>query len=303
MDLAGRYGPVAALRTKPGEQDLGTTALLLPGYTGSKEDFAPLLDPITDAGFTAIAIDLPGQHESPGPDDEAAYLPEALGLVIAELIGKLSAEGNRVLLLGHSYGGLIARGAVLAGAPIMGLTLMDSGPGELPAGYRRNTLDTGEPALRRHGITAAQRIREQLDSAAPDWAAQPRELREFLRARFLRSSTAGLLGMSHGLRGEPDRVAKLAQVMRTLGAPCLVICGESDDAWPVASQRDMAERLDADFAAVPAARHAPNIENPDELFATLLPTWRAWLADDRDRQTAAGSLPATQNRNDHSGSE
>ena len=278
MDLAGRHGPIAALRAPAVGQNLGATAFLVPGFTGSKEDFAPLIDPISDAGIEVIAIDLPGQYESVGPDDEAAYRPDALGAVVAEVIGKLTADGRRVLLLGHSYGGLVARGAVLAEAPIIGLTLQDSGPGELPPGYRRSALDVAEPAVRRHGVRAAQNLRESLDSKSPDWADKPEELKEFLRSRLLRSSAAGLLGMGTVLRTEPDRVAKLARTLRGLGAPSLVICGEADDAWSVASQRDMADRLDADFAVITGAKHSPNTENPDELLGTLLPTWRSWLA-------------------------
>ncbi|HEX3780436.1 MAG TPA: alpha/beta fold hydrolase [Pseudonocardiaceae bacterium] len=277
VDLPGRYGSIAALRATAGSPELAATVLLLPGFTGSKEDFAPLLDPIATAGLGAIAIDLPGQYESPGPDDESAYLPDALGQPIAELIEWLTSAGERILLLGHSYGGLVARGAVLAGAPVLGLTLLDSGPGELPPGHRRAALDHGEPVLRANGIAAAQQMREQLDSAAPGWADSSAELREFLHTRFLRSSVIGLLGMADGLRHEPDRVTKLAHALRAGPAPCLVVCGEADDAWSVASQRDMADRLDADFAVIPGARHSPNVENPTGLLATLLPTWRAWL--------------------------
>jgi pimeloyl-ACP methyl ester carboxylesterase len=200
-----------------------------------------------------------------------------MGAVIAELIGKLTADGRGVLLLGHSYGGLVARGAVLADAPIVGLTLMASGPGELPPGYRRGALDLAEPAVRKHGITAAQRLRETLDATSPDWADMPEELKEFFRIRLLRSSPAALLGMSTVLRTEPDRVAKLSRTLRAAGAPSLVVCGEADDAWSVASQRDMADRLDADFAVVPGAKHSPNTENPEALLNTLLPTWRSWL--------------------------
>jgi pimeloyl-ACP methyl ester carboxylesterase len=268
---------IAALRAPATDPALGASVVLVPGFTGSKEDFAPLLDAISDAGIEAIAIDLPGQYESEGPDDEAEYRPDALGSVVADLVGKLTAEGRRVILLGHSYGGLVARGAVLAEAPIVGLTLMDSGPGELPPGYRRNALDVAEPSVRRHGVQAAQRLREALDAKAPDWADQPEELKEFLRTRLLRSSAAGLLGMSAVLRTEPDRVAKLSRTLRSLGAPALVVCGEADDAWSVASQRDMADRLDADFAVVTGAKHSPNTENPEALLATLLPTWRSWL--------------------------
>jgi pimeloyl-ACP methyl ester carboxylesterase len=274
-ELPSRYGPLAALTVGATAR---VTALLVPGFTGSKEDFAPLLDPIADAGIGAIAIDLPGQYESPGPDDEAAYRPESLGTLIAELIGKITADGQRVLLLGHSFGGLVARAAILADAPIVGLTLLDSGPGELPPGARRTALDAGEPELRARGIEAAQQVREKLDSMSPDWSRKPAALKAFLRERMLRSSAAALLGMGTVLRTEPDRVAKLSRALRVIGAPCLVACGELDDAWSVASQRDMADRLDADFAVVPGAGHSPNTENPNGLLNTLLPTWRSWLA-------------------------
>ncbi|WP_291414020.1 alpha/beta fold hydrolase [Actinophytocola sp.] len=275
IDLPGQYGPVAALRAKAATPT--ATALLLPGYTGSKEDFAPLLDPIAGAGLDAVAIDLPGQYESAGPDDEDAYLPAPLGSVVADLVGKLAAEGNPVVLLGHSYGGLVARGAVLAGAPIVGLTLMGSGPGELPDGARRQALDAGEPAIRQFGVEAAQVLREQLDAAAPPGPGSSPELAALMRERFVRCRPAALLGKARALRSEPDMVSSLARVLHTSGIPCLVTCGEGDDAWSVSTQRDMADRLDADFAVITNARHSPNVENPDELLATLIPTWRSWL--------------------------
>ncbi len=182
------------------------------------------------------------------------------------------------MVLGHSFGGLVARAAILAGAPAAGLTLMDTGPSELPEGLRRQALDIGEPTMRKHGIEAAQRLREQLDAMAPPVPGQTPALRAFLRERFLRSRPAALLGKARALRTEPDLVSSLARVLHTSGIPALVCCGEFDDAWPVSTQRDMADRLDADFAVIRASRHSPNTENPEELLATLLPTWRSWLA-------------------------
>lgn len=257
--------------------DLGVTALLLPGFTGSKEDFAPLVDPIADAGFEVVAVDLPGQYESPGSEVEREHRPQALGAVVAELVGKLVAEGRRVLLLGHSFGGLVARGAVLAGAPVSGVTLLSSGPSELPQGARRTALDAGERIVRERGLEAAYAVVEARRLADPLRGGATAALVEFWRTRFLRSGTAAMLGMGEGLRVEPDLVAKLARVMRVGGVPGLVVCGALDDAWSPTAQRDMAERLDADFAVLGGVGHSPNTEAPEELLGTLLPTWRSWL--------------------------
>ncbi|MEU4807102.1 alpha/beta hydrolase [Actinosynnema sp. NPDC023587] len=278
VDLPGRAGPVAALRAPAAGADTGATALLVPGYTGSKEDFAPLIDPIADAGLEVVAIDLPGQYESPGPLAESEYRPGALGAVLAELVGELTADGRRVLLVGHSYGGLVARGAVLAQAPVTGLTLLSSGPAELPASDRRVALEQGEPLLRAQGVEALHRFTAARAARTARWALIPQELKGFYRERFLRSTAAGLLGMGDSLRTEPDLVAKLARSLRSSGTPCLVVCGELDDAWSAATQRDMAERLDADFAVLEGVWHSPNTEAPEALLATLLPTWRAWLS-------------------------
>lgn len=258
-------GGIAAL-SGPEPADVAGTALLVPGYTGSKEDFAPLFDGIADGGLHPLAIDLPGQYESPGPDDEAAYLPDRLGEVVAELITALDGP---VVLLGHSYGGLVSRGAVLAGAPVAGLTLLDSGPARLPHGLRTQALEAGEPLLRTQGVEAVYAIREQLGGLP---AA---ELREFLRTRFVNSAAAGLLGMARGLRSEPDRTEELAAALGD--RPALVVAGERDDAWSVDLQKDMARRLAATFTVVPHAAHSPNTENPHFLLDVLLTEWHAWL--------------------------
>lgn len=274
IDLPGPFGPIAALVTK-GEAN--AIVLLVPGYTGSKEDFSPLLDAIAADGFRALAIDLPGQFESPGPDDENAYLPAALGQVVAALTEHLAGQGKPIVLLGHSFGGLVARAAVLANAPVAGLTLMDTGPAALPDGTRREALSHGEPLLRRQGIEAAYRVREQLNERFDSWRAVPAELKEFYRHRFVSSSAPGLLGMADGLRHEPDLVEPLAAALRERELPAIVVAGEGDDAWSVPAQQDMAARLGVPFALVPNSAHSPNTENPGGLLEILLPAWHSWL--------------------------
>ncbi|MDD7937796.1 alpha/beta hydrolase [Actinomycetospora lutea] len=280
VTVASSLGPLAGLRADADESaSVGgppATALLLPGYSGSKEDFAPLIDPIAAAGIGVLAVDLPGQYESPGPDAEHEYRPSSLGPVIAGVVADEAGAGRRVLLLGHSYGGLVARAAVLAGAPVRGLTLMDSGPGELPMGRRRSDLDVVEPVLRRRGIDEMIALRD----ASGQWSSTHPHVVELLRERLRRTAIAALLGMGDALRSEDDRTAELVAAVRSRRVPCLVVCGIDDDAWPVSMQRTMADRLEAEFAAVPHATHAPNVENPSALLDVLVPTWRTWLRDD-----------------------
>lgn len=273
------HGPLAALRAAAAGAAMDgppATAVLLPGYSGSKEDFAPLIDAIAAAGIGVLALDLPGQYESPGPESEGDYRPVQLGPVVARVVAEEADAGRRVLLLGHSFGGLVARAAVLAGAPVRGLTLMDSGPAELPMGRRRTQLDVLEPVLRRRGISAVVALRDE----AGDWSSTDPAVVALLRRRLLRSSPAGLLGMGDALRAEPDRVAELVAAVRTRRIPCLVVCGMHDDAWPLTMQRTMADRLEAEFAALPGAAHAPNVECPSALLDVLIPTWRTWLRED-----------------------
>ena len=104
-------------------------ALLVPGYTGSKEDFLAVLGQLADHGRRVIAIDMRGQFETPGADDPGGYAAAALG---ADIVAIMHATGARHLV-GHSYGGLAGREAVLApdGAEIASFTLMSSGPAAL----------------------------------------------------------------------------------------------------------------------------------------------------------------------------
>src|SRR3954464_15250531 len=88
--LTTRRGDFAALQVVPADGEPRGTVLLLPGYTGSKEEFVPLLPHLLAAGYRAVAVDARGQYETDGPDDEEAYRQDALAkdvLAQAESLG------------------------------------------------------------------------------------------------------------------------------------------------------------------------------------------------------------------------
>jgi pimeloyl-ACP methyl ester carboxylesterase len=258
-------GSVAVLDARPDGREPRATVLLVPGYTGSKEDFVPLLDPLAEAGFRVVAMDLPGQYQSPGPDDPGSYSVAWLGSVVGTVAKEL---GEAPHLVGHSFGGLVAREAVL-GAPgaFRSLTLMGSGPAAI-GGARKGRMSALEPLLPQ-GMAAVYEAVEGLARSDPKWLGSPPELKAFLKERFIASSPGGLKGMGDALLTEPDRVAELA----ASGVPVLVCHGEHDDAWQPATQAEMARRLGARHVVIERAVHSPAVENPPTTIAALLSFW------------------------------
>ncbi len=257
-------GPLAGVELTPARPR--GTALLVPGFSGSKEDFGPVLPLLAAGGWRVAALDLRGQHESAGPDDASAYTVDVLA---ADVLAVIALLRGPVQLVGHSFGGLVARrAALLRPAALTGLTLLSSGPQGL-TGPRVEVLALLPEVLAAGGMAAVADASEALSAADPDAVDLPDEVRAFLRQRWVRSSGPGLLAMADALRGEADRV----EALRATGLPLLVLHGEDDDAWTPAEQGEMAARLGAAYEVVPQARHSPAVENPEATAKALLAFW------------------------------
>ncbi|WP_119727440.1 alpha/beta fold hydrolase [Thermomonospora amylolytica] len=264
-------GTFAALEALPGSGvPERCPALLVPGFTGSKEDFIAVLQSLARPGRRVVAIDMRGQYESTGPEDEAAYALPALGADVRALLDALGPEPAH--LVGHSFGGLVTREAILgAGARPLSYTLMSSGPSAITGPRRRDveSLVTMLPQLGVHRIWA-----EHLE---PDARAGrlPEEIIGFLRRRMLGNSVTGLLTMAREILDAPDRVEELAKVSDEAGLPVLVLFGENDNAWEPRVQAEMAERLGAARVVIPGAAHSPAVEAPETTASALADFWRA----------------------------
>jgi len=254
------------------------TALLVPGYTGSKEDFLAILDLLADGSRRVVAIDMRGQFETPGADDPDGYRAAALG---SDILAIMHATGTRHLV-GHSYGGLIGREAVLApdDGEITSFTLMSSGPAALTGPRAKEVRamlavlgvsdgETPDRAVLQAGIAELWRAHLEPQAVA---AGVPGHIVAFL-ARRMRSNDAGaLVLMARHMLTTPDRTAALARLDHI---PMLVIYGENDNSWSPAAQENMARRLGARRVCIPAAVHSPAVEAPATTASALTQFWDA----------------------------
>ncbi|MFJ2790228.1 alpha/beta fold hydrolase [Streptomyces sp. NPDC087290] len=238
------------------------TALLLPGYTGSKEDFMALLEPLSAAGYRTVAVDGRGQYETEGTDRQESYAQGELALDV--LAQAAALDVGTVHLLGHSLGGQIARAAVLLdAAPFRSLTLMSSGPAEVVEAQQLKVkvLSDALATLSMASVWEAMRALDPPEETATDGEA--------LRRRWLRHQPAQLIATGRQLVTEPDRVAELAAVP----LPVHVLSGKRDDTWPVPLLDEMARRLGAHRTRIAGAEHSPNTDRPKETAAALAAFW------------------------------
>lgn len=270
-------GPFAALTAEPARGvSERQPALLVPGYTGSKEDFLAVLESLAAAGRPVTAIDMRGQYESGPAAASTGYGLDQLAGDLIAVATAIATDTGRVHLLGHSFGGIIARQAAIAGSPsFLSLTLLGSGPGTI-GGARaqslRELLEYLEPAGADAAALGGMVARLWDAQLGPQAEADgtPPEIIAFLRDRTLRSCPVGLAEMARHLLDCPDRTGELG----ALGAlPMLVSYGENDDAWPPDVQDLMAKRLGAERVCIPGAAHSPAVEAPETTAAMLTSFW------------------------------
>ena len=240
-------------------------ALLVPGYTGSKEDFIAIFQTLAQAGRRVVAIDMRGQFETKGPDDPAAYTCEALGEDI-DAVATVVGGGEPVHLVGHSFGGLVTREAVIGGATkLASYTLMSSGPAGISGPREKICRDLLRelPEVGLEHLWTHRMEPEALVTGIPD------DVVAFLRRRLFANAPAGLMTMAEQVLGAADRVDDLSEV----DVAILVLYGEHDDGWSPAIQAEMAHRLDADCVVVPGALHSPAVEAPETTAHALTRFW------------------------------
>lgn len=268
LALDGRYGALAAWEAvpPPGVTALGTV-VLVPGFTGSKEDFAAMLPLLADAGYRAVAYDQRGQWQSDGPDDIDGYTMDDFSGDLLMVVDQVSGD-EPVHLVGHSFGGYVARVALVAQpAKFHTLTLIASGPSSVA------DINFPPPQLVAQAVEAGGQefIWQQMSAAlfATGQQLEPAKA-EFLHNRILATKKANILGILRVMEVPP--VADPA-VLRDTGVPILIGYGDTGDLWNPEVHERYAEQLGARTVVYPGVGHLPNEDRPAQVCADLIEFW------------------------------
>lgn len=233
-------------------------AILIHGYTGSKEDFSLIGPLLAEQGYRVVASDNRGQFESDNSSNSEDYTIPSLAKDNLALAKHFGLEQPH--LFGHSFGGLVAqRAAVEFPNEWASLTIFCSGPHGMP---EWTPLADDIRYLEHH--TMADLWVKNGESQKPG-----NEFGSLKQRRWVASDKRSLMTHAQHLMHEPSIVHRVA----ASGLPIKVIRGENDDAWPHALQAQMASDLGVQIQIIANAGHCPNEDQP---AATAEVTAKFW---------------------------
>ena len=252
--------PLAHLRWGQGER----TVVLLHGIGGGREAWGDAISgtgaALAQAGYTAIAPDLPGYGDSLS---RAPFGMAGLAAAVVALIDKLGAK--RCALVGHSMGGMVAQELMANAADrIQALVLSGTSSAFGKAGgawqaeflaQRLAPLDAGRGMARlAPGLVAGMAS----PNAPHDAVARAAVLMSAVPEATYRRALQAIVGF--------DRRELLAD----LRLPVLCLAGEHDRNAPAAMMQQMASRIaGCEFVCLPGTGHLANMESP-ALFNSAL---------------------------------
>ena len=239
--------------------EITSDAVLVHGFTGSKEDFTEIAVLLAQRGFRVLTFDNRGQNESSSTLRSDGYSMQSLARDVIELANYFGLKQPH--LMGHSFGGLISQQSVALKPELWSsLTLFCSGPGGKADWFDDPQFD---------GLTNSNKTEKW--QIHLDKAARGHKNYVLLKKRWSDSDAISTLTFREHLRTFVSLIGKISES----GIPSHVVFGENDDVWPLEEQRAMAKILGARISVLPHCAHCPNEENPELTAEVLAQFWES----------------------------
>ena len=244
----------------------GPGLLLVHGLGGAKEDFTDHV-PALARDYTVVIFDHRGHGASDKPTDRGAYSIDRLATDILEVADAVGLD--RFRLLGHSMGGMVARQIPLrAPERVEALVMMDTSAGPIP-GFDPSLMDIGCDVALWEGKLAHKELLDMasaLESPAYKRVLAARPGYPEFEARKWNDMSEIMWGtIARELAYQRDDLPAMA----ALTCPLLVIVGEQDEPFVIASRLIVDAIAGAELVTIPNAGHSPQFENPEAWIAAL----------------------------------
>ncbi|HEY9293914.1 MAG TPA: alpha/beta hydrolase [Microlunatus sp.] len=229
-----------------GDPEATTTVIAVHGFRGDHHGLLPIVARLH--GYRVVTPDLPGFGES-APFDQGSHDVAGYAKWLTELCARWQ-DGNRLILLGHSFGSVISAAAVAGGLQPDALVLINpiaapalSGPtavmSKIAVGYYK--LGAALPERLGRTLLANRLIVRGLSEVMA--ATDDPQLRAWIHDQhhryFSNFADRGVVvqafeaSVSHDVGEYADRIA----------VPTLLIGGDRDDIVPVRAQQRLVSRL------------------------------------------------------------
>lgn len=200
------------------------------------------------AGHTVLAVDLPG-HGRSAPADRPGRMDAVVEQVAAVIE---AAAAGPAIVLGLSFGGMVAQNLALARPDLVAGLIACGCPGRMPEAAREAILDRGR-AAEAGGMAAV--VEPTIERwFTPDFRSDRRV--DAVRARLLADRPSDFAAAWEAIAGH-DALDRLGAVR----VPSLVVAGERDAATSADASRALADAIPgARLVVLPGAPHMMQIE-------------------------------------------
>lgn len=236
------------------------SVLLIHGFPLSSAMWRPQIDPLVQAGFSVITVDLPGFGRSDITSEIGSI--DSLAMVIGELLDHLQIK--KAAIGGMSMGGYVTLALYAQRPELFEKLMLIVTRAEADSEEAQESRTKLADQVGHNGVKAAADvfIRKLLGSETDKYLEK-----HLYHDIMMRASVSGTVQNLLAMRDRPDRLALLP----TITVPTLVICGAEDNAIPPSASEAMAKQIpSAKLVKIPATGHICNMEDPASFNRALL---------------------------------